>query len=268
MAGPTRDPCDDAGAMARVDGVAREARRRHVRRGWPRRDDRRRRETHRAGRASHPVRHARRMREAHMTALRVGIVGWATAVPEGRVTNVDLEARVDTSDEWIVERTGIRERRVASANETTASLGTAAAAEALKRAGCAPADIDLMIVATASPEQPLPHTGAFIGDALGLRCASFDLQAACAGFVYELVVAASMMQTGYERVLIVGSETLSRIIDPLDRMTTVLFGDGAGAAVLGRTEHEPGLLAWDLGCDGSAAGLLEIPAGGSRRPAT
>ena len=208
------------------------------------------------------------MREAHMTALRVGIVGWATAVPEGRVTNADLEARVDTSDEWIVERTGIRERRIASANETTASLGTAAAAEALKRAGCAPADIDLMIVATASPEQPLPHTGAFIGDALGLRCASFDLQAACAGFVYELVVAASMMQTGYERVLIVGSETLSRIIDPLDRTTTVLFGDGAGAAVLGRTEHEPGLLAWDLGCDGSAAGLLEIPAGGSRRPAT
>jgi 3-oxoacyl-[acyl-carrier-protein] synthase-3 len=208
------------------------------------------------------------MRGDRVSGLPVTIVGWATAVPEGRVTNADLEARVETSDEWIVERTGIRERRVAAPNETTASLGTAAAAEALKRAGCAPTDIDLMIVATATPEQPIPHTGAFIGDALGLRCGSFDLQAACAGFVYEFVVAASMMQTSYERVLIVGAETLSRIIDPLDRTTTVLFGDGAGAAVLARTEGEPGLLSWDLGCDGSAAGLLEVPAGGSRRPAT
>jgi 3-oxoacyl-[acyl-carrier-protein] synthase III len=125
-----------------------------------------------------------------------------------------------------------------------------------------------MIVATASPEQPLPHTGAFVGEALGLRCGSFDLSAACAGFVYELVVAASLLQTVYDRVLIVGAETLSRIIDPEDRATTVLFGDGAGAAVMARTAGEPGLLAWDLGCDGSAAGLLEIPAGGSRLPAS
>src|SRR5436190_3570932 len=167
MAGPTRDPCDDAGAMARVDGVAREARRRHVRRGRARRDDRRRRETHRAGRASHPVRHARRMREAHMTALRVGIVGWATAVPEGRLTNADLEARVDTSDQWIVERTGIRERRVAGAGESTASLGIGAGAGALKDAGLAPDDIDLLIVATATPEQPIPCTSAFVQDGLG-----------------------------------------------------------------------------------------------------
>jgi 3-oxoacyl-[acyl-carrier-protein] synthase-3 len=200
-------------------------------------------------------------------SLPVAITGWATAVPEHRVTNADLEARVDTSDAWIVERTGISERRVAAPGETTATLAAAAAAEALKRAGLVPADVDLMIVATVTPDQPIPHTGAFVGDALGLRCGSFDLNAACAGFVYELVIGASMVAAGYEHVLVVGAETLSRIVDPDDRATVVLFGDGAGAAVLGRSLHEPALLAWDLGCDGSAAGLLEIPAGGSRRPA-
>jgi 3-oxoacyl-[acyl-carrier-protein] synthase-3 len=199
-------------------------------------------------------------------SLPVSIVGWGTAVPDGRLTNADLEARVDTNDAWIVERTGIRERRIAAEGESTATLGTAAAANAIKRAGLTPADIDLMIVATATPEQPLPHTGAFIGEALGLRCGSFDLSAACAGFVYELVVGASLSMTTYEHVLIVGAETLSRIVDPTDRATTVLFGDGGGAAVLTRTVGEPGLLAWDLGCDGSAAGLLEVPAGGSRLP--
>jgi 3-oxoacyl-[acyl-carrier-protein] synthase-3 len=203
-----------------------------------------------------------------MTGLAAGIVGWGTAVPEQRVTNADLEARVETSDDWIVDRTGIRERRVAGPGETTATLGTDAAAQAIKQARLTPADIDLLIVATATPEQPIPHTGAFVGDALGLRCGSFDLSAACAGFVYELVVGASMLQAGYQHVLIVGAETLSRIVDPDDRTTIVLFGDGAGAAVLARTTEGPGLLAWDLGCDGSAAGILEIPAGGSRRPTT
>jgi 3-oxoacyl-[acyl-carrier-protein] synthase-3 len=203
-----------------------------------------------------------------MEGLAATIVGWGTAVPEQRVTNADLEARVETTDEWIVDRTGIRERRVAGPGETTATLGTAAAAQAIKQAGITPADIDLLIVATATPEQPIPHTGAFIGDALGLRCGSFDLNAACAGFVYELVVGASMLQAGYEHVLIVGAETLSRLIDPDDRTTIVLFGDGAGAAVLAPTTEGPGLIAWDLGCDGSAAGILEIPAGGSRRPTT
>ncbi len=195
-----------------------------------------------------------------------GIVGWGTAVPDGRVTNADLEARLDTSDEWIVERTGIRERRVAAPHETTASLAVEAATHAIKRAGLVPADIALMIIATVTPEQPIPHTGAYVGETLGLRCGSFDMNAACAGFVYELVVAASMIQMGYEHVLIVGAETLSRIIDPDDRATTVIFGDGAGAAVLAPRRETPGLLAWDLGCDGSAAALLEIPAGGSRLP--
>jgi len=197
-----------------------------------------------------------------------GIVGWGTAVPEGRVTNADLAQRVDTSDEWIVERTGIRERRVAGPGETTATLAVEAATHAIKRAGLVPADVDLMIIATVTPEQPIPHTGAFVGEALGLQCGSFDMNAACAGFVYELVVGASMLQMGYDRVLLIGAETLSRIIDPEDRTTTVLFGDGAGAAVLAPTREAPGVLAWDLGCDGSAAGLLEIRAGGSRLPAS
>jgi 3-oxoacyl-[acyl-carrier-protein] synthase-3 len=200
-------------------------------------------------------------------SLPVCITGWATAVPDGRVTNADLEARVDTSDEWIVERTGISERRVAGPDESTATLATNAASHAIKRAGLTPTDIDLMIIATVTPEQPIPHTGAFVGDMLGLRCGSFDINAACAGFVYELVIGASMLASGYDHVLLVGAETLSRIIDPDDRTTIVLFGDGAGAAVLSKSSERPGLLGWDLGCDGSAAGLLEIPAGGSRRPA-
>ena len=196
------------------------------------------------------------------------IIGWGTAAPDGRVTNADLEARVETSDQWIVERTGIRERRVAGPGETTATLATAAAADAIKRAGLGPLDIDLMIIATVTPDQPIPHTGAYVGEALGLRCGSFDINAACAGFVYELVVGSSLLQAGYQHVLVVGSETLSRITDPEDRTTVVLFGDGAGAAVLARNDDAPGLLAWDLGCDGSAASLLEIPAGGSRLPAS
>jgi 3-oxoacyl-[acyl-carrier-protein] synthase-3 len=204
-----------------------------------------------------------------VTGLPVAVVGWGYAVPDGRVTNADLEARVETSDAWIVERSGIRERRIAGPGESTATLATAAAAAAIKRAGLAPDDIDLLIVATASPEQPIPHTGAFVGESLGMRCGSFDLAAACAGFVYELVVGSSMIGIGYERVLIVGAETLSRITDPDDRGTVVLFGDGAGAAVLTRTAGDaPSLIAWDLGCDGSAASILEIPAGGSRQPTT
>jgi len=204
--------------------------------------------------------------DARRVTAAAGIVGWGTAVPDGRVTNADLEARVDTSDAWIVERTGIRERRVAGPGETTGTLATEAAAQAIKRAGLVPNDIDLMIVATVTPEQPIPHTGAFVGETLGLHCGSFDINAACAGFVYELVVGVSMLQMGYEHVLIVGSETLSRIVDPDDRTTTVLFGDGAGAAVLAATRETPGMLAWDLGCDGSAADLLEVRAGGSRMP--
>ncbi len=199
----------------------------------------------------------------------VAITGWAAVAPAGRLTNADLEARVDTSDAWIVERTGIRERRVAGPEESTATLACDASADAIKRAGLTPHDIDLMIVATVTPETMIPHTGAYVGERLGLRCGSFDLNAACSGFVYASVMASSLLHGGLRHVLVVGAETLSRITDPDDRATCILFGDGAGAAVWSRTDDgADGLLGWDLGCDGSAAELLIIPAGGSARPAS
>ena len=201
--------------------------------------------------------------------MRACVAGWGIAVPDGRLTNAELEGRVATTDAWIVERTGIRERRVARPEETTASLAIEAGAAAIKQAGISPLDIDLLIVATATPEQPIPHTGAFVGDGLGLHCGSFDLGAGCAGFVYELVTGSALLTGGgLEHVLIIGAEVLSRIIDPTDRTTAVLFGDGAAALVLeaGPGDTGPGLLAFDLGCDGSLSGLLEIPAGGSRLP--
>jgi 3-oxoacyl-[acyl-carrier-protein] synthase-3 len=202
--------------------------------------------------------------------MRASIVGWGTAVPEQRLTNADLEALVDTSNDWIVERTGIRERRIASAGETTASLAIEAGTAAIKQAGISPQEIELLIVATATPEQPIPHTGAFVADGLGLRCGSFDLNAGCAGFVYELVAGAAMLTAGgLGHVLVIGAETLSRIIDPTDRGTCIIFGDAAAALVLETAPDDgPGILGWDLGCDGSATGLLEVQAGGSRLPST
>jgi 3-oxoacyl-[acyl-carrier-protein] synthase-3 len=202
--------------------------------------------------------------------MRACIAGWGTAVPEQRVTNADLERRVETSDEWIVERTGISERRYANEGETTASLAVAAGAAAIKSAGLHPDAIDLLIVATATPEQPIPHTGAFVGDGLGLRCGSFDLGAGCAGFVYELVTGSALLTAGnLGHVLVIGAETLSKVVDPHDRGTCILFGDGAAGVVLSPSPDDgPGLLSFDLGCDGSATNLLGIPAGGSRLPAT
>ena len=234
-----------------------------------------------AGQASSP---AHRFRPA--PGGPAAVAGWGTAIPSRRVTNDDLAQRVETSDAWIVERTGIRERRFAGPGETTASLAIEAGAAAIKSAGLTPADIGCCIVATCTPEQPIPATAAFVQDGLGLRCGAFDLDAACAGFVYALVVGAGLLSTGgLDAVLLVGSETLSRVADPDDRATCVLFGDGAGAVVLVPGEPAPpvkgprlpggepagaiaGLLAWDLGCDGSAASLLAVPAGGSRLPPT
>ena len=200
---------------------------------------------------------------------RATIAGCGVALPDTRLTNADIGARVDTSDEWIIERTGIRERRVANADETTASLAIDAGIEALKDAQLAPDDIDLLIVATATPEQPIPHTGAFVADGIGMRCGSFDLAAGCSGFLYSLIVGTSMLANPQvERVLVIGAETLSRLIDPDDRTTCILFGDGAGAAVLEPCAGNAGLLAWDTGTDGTAAEILGITAGGSRRPAS
>jgi 3-oxoacyl-[acyl-carrier-protein] synthase-3 len=204
------------------------------------------------------------------------IAGLGAAVPEARVTNADLEARVDTSDSWILERTGIRERRAAGPGETTATLATAAGAAAIKDAGLTPGDIDLVIVATCTPEQPLPATAAFVQEGLGLQCGAFDLNAACSGFVYGLVMASGLMNQGgqlgggLEAVLVIGAETLTRIVNPDDRTTCILFGDGAGAAVMrpGAAGSDAGLLAWDLGCDGSGIPLLQVLGGGSRQPLT
>jgi 3-oxoacyl-[acyl-carrier-protein] synthase-3 len=203
-----------------------------------------------------------------MTA-NVTIGGLGVAIPERRLTNADLAATVNTSDAWIVERTGIRERRIAADDETTATLAIDACAAAIKDAGLTPGDVDLLLVATATPEQPLPTTASFVQDGLGLSCGAFDVGAACAGFVYALVVGASLLETGGLRsVLVVGAETLSRIVDANDASTCILFGDAAGAAVLLPSVPGRGLLGWDLGCDGSAAHLLEVRAGGSRAPAS
>jgi 3-oxoacyl-[acyl-carrier-protein] synthase-3 len=198
--------------------------------------------------------------------LRVAVTGLGMAVPERRVTNFDLAKTVDTNDEWITERTGIKERRVAGEGETTASLAIEAGTAALKDAGIAPSEIGCCIVATCTSEQPIPPTSSFVQEGLGLRCGAFDIDAACSGFVYALVAGASMVASGaMGPVLVIGSETLTRVVDPTDRSTVVLFGDGAGAAVLTPSD-DIGLLAWDLGCDGSLTGLLGIPAGGSRLP--
>lgn len=200
----------------------------------------------------------------------LSIIGLGSAVPEERLTNADLERMVDTSDEWIVERTGIRERRVAAAGDTAATLGTDAAAAALKDAGLTPEDIGLLVVATTTPVQLFPATAVRIQDALGLRCGAFDVMAACSGFVYGLVAAAGMLSAeaavsgrgGQGPALLVGTETLTRIVDPDDRSTRILFGDGAGAAVVAPSaDASGGLLSWDLGCDGSLASLLEVPPG-------
>jgi len=199
------------------------------------------------------------------------VAGWGVCVPEARLTNSDFERLVDTTDEWIIERTGIRERRIAKEGETTATLGIQAGAAALKQAGITPGDIDLLVMATTTPEQPIPQTSAFVQEGLGLRCGAFDVGVGCAGFVYALVAGSMfLVGGGLERVLVVGAETLSRILDYSDRQTCILFGDGAGAVVLeaARGDDPPGLLAWDLGCDGSAAELIRMRGGGSRLPAS
>jgi 3-oxoacyl-[acyl-carrier-protein] synthase III len=190
------------------------------------------------------------------------VAGIGTAIPDARLTNADLEARLDTSDEWIVARTGIRERRVAAPSETSGSLAVAASAAAIKDAGLVPDDVALLVVATTTPDQALPQTSALVHEGLGLRCGAFDVGAACAGFVHALVVGATLLDAGaLDAVVVVGSETLTRIVDPDDRGTVPLFGDGAAAVVLRPARPGYGLQAWDLGCDGSASGILAIPAG-------
>jgi 3-oxoacyl-[acyl-carrier-protein] synthase-3 len=188
------------------------------------------------------------------------IRGWGVALPDQVVTNRDLEKTLDTSDEWIVDRTGIRERRIGG---TTASLAIAAGRAALECAAIEPASIDLMILATTTPDQTVPATSAHVHHALGLGGGAFDLNAACSGFVYGLVAANGFLETGARRVLLIGSETLRRITDWSDRNTAVLFADGAGAIVVERVTDEGQLLAWDLGLDGGARQILQAEIGGT-----
>lgn len=187
------------------------------------------------------------------------ITGWGTALPDKTVTNADLEGWLDTTDEWIVERSGISERRIGT---STSALAIDAGRAALAQAGCAPDDIGLLIVATVTPDQTTPAVANVVQEALGLGCGAFDLNAACSGFVYGLVTAHGFLATGVERILLIGAETLSRITDWDDRNTAVLFGDGAGAVVLEATDGPDAVLGWDLGSDGSAAGILRADIGG------
>ncbi len=206
-----------------------------------------------------------------MEALRnAGIVGTGRYIPSKVLTNQDLEKMMDTNDEWITTRVGIKERHIAAPEESTSTMGAAAAKAALADAGVAPEAVDLIITATITPDMPWPATACFIQRELGaVNAACMDLEAACTGFIYSLVLAKSFIATGmYNTVLVVAAETLSRITDWEDRNTAVLFGDAAGAAVVQAVGEDKGILSSYLGSDGSKGELLELPAGGSRMPAS
>ena len=201
------------------------------------------------------------MRFAHIT-------GWGMAVPDKILTNQELAQVVDTNDEWIKSHTGICERRIAIDGQTTASLATDAALKALSVAKLKPADLDLVIVSTSSPEHTFPATACLVQDQIGASGAgAFDLSAACTGFIYALNLAAQSIRTGSaDNILVIGSETLSRLVNWKDRNTCILFGDGAGAFVLQGSEIPGGVLSSVLRSDGSGGDLLSLPAGGSRIP--
>ena len=192
------------------------------------------------------------------------------AVPDRVLTNVELTTMVDTSEEWILQRTGIAERRIAAEGETTSTLSLQAARDALEVADMDPAHLDLIIVATVTPDFGFPATACLVQDALGAKAAgAFDLSAGCTGFVYGLALAADLVAAGrYQNALVIGAETLSRITDYTDRATCILFGDGAGAVVLQASDAPGGVLSSELGADGSGGELLILPGGGSVHPAT
>jgi 3-oxoacyl-[acyl-carrier-protein] synthase III len=201
--------------------------------------------------------------------IAVGITGIGAYAPERVLTNADLERMVDTSDEWIETRTGIRERRIAEPDQAASDLALPAARQALEDAGVAAEDLDLVVVATATPDMLFPATAAIVADELGAkRAAAYDLLAGCTGFVYALSQAYGAIATGLSKqALVVGTETLSKITNWQDRSTCILFGDGAGAAVV-EPVSEGGILGFELGADGSGGLDLCIPAGGSRTPVT
>ncbi len=206
-----------------------------------------------------------------MSSRRAKISAVGTFVPQRVVTNDDLSLELDTSDEWISTRTGIRERRIAENGEAASDLGARAARRALEAAGVAPGELDLIIVASLSPDMLFPSTASLISGAIGAEgTAAFDLSAACTGFIYALSVANSFIVSGQaDRVLVIGAEVVSKMIDWSDRATAVLFGDGAGAVLLEPAAGgEEGIIGFDLGNDPAGAGELSLPAGGSRLPAS
>lgn len=186
------------------------------------------------------------------------VLGWGTALPDKTMTNADLEARLDTSDAWIRERTGIQERRI---GDSTTALAVEAGRAALTRAEVDPASVDMVVLCTSTPDQAMPATAAAVHGALGLGGGAMDLNAACSGFVYGLITANGLVTAGVQRLLLIGAETMSRLIDWDDRNTAVLFGDGAGALLLERDAGD-GLLGWDMGTDGDARHLLYTDHGG------
>ena len=206
----------------------------------------------------------------NFTGRPCSIIGVGSYVPERVLTNADLTRMVDTSDEWILTRTGIRERRLAAPDQYTSDLAAEAAKRALANAGVPPEKVDLIIVATITPDMPFPNTACLVQQKIGApRAAAFDIEAACSGFIYGLEIGQQfIMSRTYETVLVIGAEKLSTITDWQDRNTCVLFGDGAGAAVLQNRPNSHGLLTTCMGADGSKGSLLCMPGGGSRQPAT
>ncbi len=198
------------------------------------------------------------------------ITGWGTSVPEKVLTNDDLAQMVDTSDEWIVSRTGIRQRYVVGEGESAASLGAEAALEAMEVAGINPSDVDLIIVSTSSPEHVFPSTASLIQDRIGAtKAGAFDLSAACTGFIFAMNMAAQAITSGsIDIALVLGAEALTRFVNWEDRGTCILFGDGAGAFVLQPSDEPGGLLSSVMRSDGSGGDLLSVPAGGSKLPAS
>jgi len=208
------------------------------------------------------------VRNGHRSRARLTEVG--AYVPSRVMTNAELERIVDTSDEWIASRTGIRERRVAAPDEAASDLAAAAGRDVLARAGVSAEDLDMVLLATATPDHVFPSTAAIVCDRLGaVNAGSFDLMAGCTGFIYALAQACALVESGLARnVLVVGGEVLTRFLDWSDRATCVLFGDGGGAALVtaGDEETTAGFLGFELGTDGAGAPLLVIPGGGGRRP--
>ncbi len=201
-----------------------------------------------------------------MTQQNAGILGMGHAYPDGILTNADLEKIVETSDEWITTRTGIKQRHKAAENEYTSQFGTAAAKQALERAGLKPEDIDIIVCATTTPDQIMPSTGALIQAQIGaVNAAGMDIFAACSGFLYGLTMVESMIKTGQVKyALVIGAEVLTKYVDYTDRGTCVIFGDGAGAAVLGPVPEGKGILATKIKSDGRYEEQLYAPGGGTK----